>query len=195
LAATDTLFDLNNDPVNPPNNVTFSVAGLANGEDRVLVGPWDGSAVDADGNPEIDYNQFTIASAALTGAAVASVTVNAAIPSDTPALGTIRIYTNSGLSRRIPYSSWSGSVFTFTSTEDFSGDNASIANNVFISYIDKVATGSNPVTESFTSVFNSTRQLVVKVRDGGGSPIKEYISTGTLGSTGGSVTAIRTVDT
>ncbi len=192
LAATDTLFDLDNAAVNPPNNVTFTVSGLVNGEDRVLVGPWDGSAVDADGNPEIDYNQFTIATTALTGAAVASVTVNIAIPSDTPASGTIRIYTNSGLSRRIPYSSWSGSVFTFTSTQDFSGDNASIGNNVFISYIDTLASGTSA---SFTSVFNSTRQLVVKVRDGGGSPIKEYISTGTLGSTGGSVTAIRTVDT
>lgn len=191
LAATDTLFDLDNVAVNPPNNVTFTVAGLVNGEDRVLVGPWDGVTFDADGNPEIDYNQFTIATTALTGAAVTSITVNTAIPTDTPSSGTLRVYTNSGLARRIPYSSYTGSVFTIPST-DFSGDNASIGNNLFISYIDLLASGTSA---SFTGVFLSPRQLVVKVRDGGGSPIKEYISSGTLGSTGGSVTAIRTIDT
>ncbi len=191
LAASDTLFDLDNAAVNPPNNVTFTVSGLISGEDRVLVGPWDGSAVDSDGNPEIDYNQFTIATTALTGAAVTSITVNASIPTDTPTSGTLRVYTNSGLSRRITYSSYTGSVFTIAST-DFSGDNASIGNNLFISYIDLLASGGSA---AFTGVYSSPRQLVVKVRDGGGSPIKEYISTGTLGSTGGSVTAIRTVDT
>jgi hypothetical protein len=189
LSAADTLFDLNNVAFNPPNNVTFTVSGLINGEDRVLVGPWDGSTLDLDGNPEIDYNQFTL-NGALTGAAVTSVVVNGSIPSDTPATGTIRVFTNSGLARRIPYTSWSGSTFTISST-DFSGDNAGNGNNVFISYIDLLASGS---TASFTGVFLAPRQLVVKVRDGGGSPIKEFISSATLGSTGGGVTAIRTID-
>jgi hypothetical protein len=190
LSAADTLFDLNNIAFNPPNNVTFTVFGLVNGVDRVLVGPWDGVATDLDGNPEIDYNQFTL-NGALTGAAVTSVVVNGSIPSDTPATGTIRVSTNSGLVRRVPYTSWSGSTFTIPST-DFSADNADNGNNVFISYIDLLASGSSA---SFTGVFSSPRQLVVKVRNGGGSPIKEFISSATLGATGGSVTAIRTVDT
>lgn len=49
-------------------------------------------------------------------------------------------------------------------------------------------------TSTFTSVYNADRDLVVKVRDGGGSPIKEFITGATLNNTGGSVAAIRTSD-
>jgi hypothetical protein len=49
-------------------------------------------------------------------------------------------------------------------------------------------------TETFTGVYSSNRSLVIKVRDGGASPIKEFITSGVLGSNGGSVTAIRTSD-
>lgn len=52
---------------------------------------------------------------------------------------------------------------------------------------------------SFTVVYSSSRSLFIRVRDGGGAaknstPIKTFETTGTLGSTGGSVTAIRTAD-
>jgi len=36
--------------------------------------------------------------------------------------------------------------------------------------------------------------LFVRVRDGGASPIKQFETTATLGSNGGSATAIRTSD-
>jgi hypothetical protein len=62
---------------------------------------------------------------------------------------------------------------------------------VWISYIDQVASGT---TASFTTIYGSDRNLVVIVRDGGGTPIKEFISSATLSSGGGSVTAIRTTD-
>ena len=62
---------------------------------------------------------------------------------------------------------------------------------MFISYLDKLSKGA---TESFTFVYSADRQFVIKVRDGGASPIKEYITSGTMGSNGGSTTAIRTVD-
>lgn len=189
LAAADTLFDLAANPFNPPNNVTFTVSGLISTEDRVLVGPWDGTTTDADGNPEIDYNQLSN-NALLSSATTTSVVVSTSIPSDTPNTGTIRVETDSGAYKLCSYTSWTGSTFTITST-DFSSDNAAATNNVFISYLDKVATGAN---ESFTGVYNADRSLVIKVRDGGGTPIKEYISSGTLTSSGGSVTAIRTVD-
>jgi hypothetical protein len=64
-------------------------------------------------------------------------------------------------------------------------------NNVFVSYIDTVA-GST--SESFTSVYSSDRTLFIRVRDGGVTPIKTFETTGTLGSAGGSSTAIRTSD-
>lgn len=47
---------------------------------------------------------------------------------------------------------------------------------------------------SFTSVYSSNRSLFIRVRDGGTSPIRTFETTGTLGSAGGSATAIRTSD-
>lgn len=189
LSALDKLFDLTNTQVTPPNNVTFTVSGLVVGEDRVLVGPWDGSTYDLDGNPEITYDQFAL-NGSLTGGAVTSVVISGSIPLDTPNTGTIRVETDSGLYKLCTFTSWTGSTFTISSA-DFSSDNATTANNVFISYVDKLAASTG---ESFTGVYVADRSLVIKVRDGGGTPIKEFISSGTLTSSGGSVTAIRTVD-
>lgn len=201
LTSADTLFDLDNNPVNPPNNVTFTVGGLIAAEDYVFVGPWDGTSLDADGNPEVDYDQLRLATT-LSGAAEGSVVVTGAIPSDTPSSGTIRVQTDSGFYQLCAYSSWSGSTFTLSATENFSGDNAtattSPSKNVFISYLDQLADGSpegSTVSHSFTFVYSADRKFVIKVRDGGGTPIKEYIAQGTMSSTGGSSTAIRTVDT
>lgn len=76
--------------------------------------------------------------------------------------------------------------------KDFSGDNATSTNNVFISYIDKLAEATS---ETFTSVFLANRDLFVRVRDGGGTPIKTFESTtAQLTSTGGTVGVIRTTD-
>lgn len=126
---------------------------------------------------------------ALTGGTETSVDVDA-IPSDTPSSGTIRVELASGKYKRVPYTSYAGSTFTISSTS-FTGDNAAISNNVWISYVDDLA---DATTEAFTSVYSTDRDLVVKVRDGGGSPIKEFISSASLGSNGGSITAIRTGD-
>lgn len=49
-------------------------------------------------------------------------------------------------------------------------------------------------TASFTVVYNANRNLFIRVRDGGTSPIKTFETTGTLTSAGGSTTAIRTTD-
>jgi hypothetical protein len=60
-----------------------------------------------------------------------------------------------------------------------------------ISYIDLEAVAA---TATFTVVYNASRDLYVRVRDGGVSPIKTFESPATLGSAGGSATAIRTSD-
>ncbi len=182
LSKDDKVFDLTNTQITPPNNVTFTVYGLVSGEDRVLV--------TNDSSSSIDYSQLTL-NGALTGGAVTSVVVSGSIPSDTPSSGTIRIERDSGLYSLHPFSSWTGSTFTITSA-DFSGDNASDANNVFISYIDKLAAATS---ESFTGVYDADRTLFVRVRDGGGTPIKTFETTGSLTTSGGSATAIRTSDT
>ena len=243
LTSNDQVKDLTNSTKQPPNNVTFSVGGLIAGEDRVLVGPWDGSSVDSEGNPAVDVDQLSV-SGALSGGAVTSLVVAEAIPTDTPATGTIRVGLASGAYKRVPYTGYTASTFTIGST-DFSSDNAADGANVWVAYIDALAdsvtidvencvagvvyeivspgdtnfiaigsasnnagtvftasgagtgtgTVKNHVTaQTFIGVYASDRSLVVKVRDGGASPIKEFITSGVLGSTGGSVTAIRTSD-
>ena len=190
LASTDSLTDLDAAPVTPPNNVTFTVSGLIAGEDYVLVGPASGGS--------LNTSQFELATG-LNGVGETAVVVNTAIPTDTPSSGTIRIELNSGIYRRVAYTSYSGATFTIGST-DFSSDPADgspTTNNVFISYIDTLAVGSptgDPSSASFTSVYLADRSLFIRVRDGASTPIKTFESTGTLGSTGGSSTAIRTTD-
>lgn len=230
LTASDKVFDLDNTQRVPPNNVTFTVAGLVSLEDRVLV--------TNDAGSDIDVSQLT-ASGAYTGGE-ATFTVNEAIPSDTPAAGTIRVFDGS-VYARVTYTGWSGSDFTGCTAVPAASDAA----NTFISYIDELATGSiiaatalvastvyviktvgttdftaigaasNTVgviftatgagtgtgdayeysaVASFTVVYNSDRTLFIRVRDGGESPIKTFETTGTLGSSGGSTTTIRTPD-
>lgn len=181
LTANDKVFDLGNNQRVAPNYVTFTVGGLLEG-DRVLVGPADGSILEED--------QFTT-DATYSGAAVTSISVTPDIPTDTPASGTIRIECNSGIYKRIAYSSYTGDTFTITST-DFSSDNSTSGNNCYISYIDGACTSS--LTMSFTGVYLADRSLFIRVRDGGATPIKTFETTGTLGAAGGSSTAIRTAD-
>jgi len=199
LAATDKVFDLANTQVTPPNNVTFSVNGLVTAEDYVHIGPWDGTATDANGDPEIDYNQLSLL-AAITTDNITTVTIGGTgatgttIPTDTPATGFIRVTDANGFKRKLHYTARSTTAFTIDTTdgqESFLAVNALANAFVYIAYLDLVATGA---TESFTFVYLADRQFVIKVRDGGGTPIKEYITSGTMSANGGSTTAIRTTD-
>jgi hypothetical protein len=179
--AADQFFDLTNTLRQPPNNQTFTVFGLISG-DRVLV--TNNNATN------IDFTQRTL-NTSLTGASEATCVVTVAIPSDTPSTGWVRVETDGGRYHWAPYSSWTGSTFTFTSAENFSTDNATAPKNVFIGYID-LATATTE--ESFTATYSSDRTMFVRVRDGGASPIKTFETTATFGSGGGSATAIRTSD-
>jgi hypothetical protein len=167
----------------PPNIVTFSVSGVIVGEDYILVGP------KGTGN-DFETDQLLL-NTTLNSAGVTSIVSTAAIPSDTPQSGTLRIILNTGIHRRIAYTSWTGSTFTIGST-DFSGANAATANNgIYITYIDKLAEST---TESFSTIYDTSRSLYIRVRDGGASPIKTFESPGVLGSAGGSAVASRISD-
>ena len=190
-SASDLFIDLNGIAVTPPNNVTFTVGGLVTGEDYVLVGPESGGL--------LNTAQFTTVGT-LSTVNVTSVTIDTSIPTDTPSSGTIRVFDDAGVARRLRYTSYTGAVFTIDPTAsevdvanvaDFDVTNATTGNNMFISYIDVLATGASA---SFTSVYSTDRALFIRVRDGGVSPIKTFETTGTLGSAGGSSTAIRTTD-
>lgn len=204
LTSSDKVTDLGANVITPPNYVQNTVAGLVSAEDRVLVAPWDGSSTDTNGDPAINTDQFGL-NTALTIANVSSVVVSAGdegptIPSDTPSTGTIRVIDDDGFDRRLIYTSWTGSTFTINAAAsevdvpnvaDFDGTNASTGNGVYISYIDKIA---DATTATFTSVQSGSRTLVVVVRDGGGTPIKQFISSWSQTSSAQTITAIRTTD-
>jgi len=165
----------------PTNNSTISGGG-------------SGATADVNGTPVAseDPRQMDL-DIGLSSGSETAVDVNT-IPTDTPQTGLLRIQLDSGIYKTVAYTSHTGSVFTIGSTS-FSGDNAAIGNGVYIAYIDKLAGSS---TEQFTLVYNADRNLFIRVRDGGtagdNESIKTFETTGTLGTAGGSATAIRTSD-
>lgn len=185
LTSSDTLQALDLSNQQPPNNVTFSVEGLVSGEDYVLVGP------KAAGN-DFAYNQLSLQTTLNTGTET-DLVVTTAIPADTPTSGTLRVTLDDGRIRLVTYDSWTGSTFTLNAADaDWLDPNdATSGNNVMISYIDTLAGAES---ESFTGVFDASRPLWIRVRDGGSTPIKTFESQGTLGSAGGSAVASRITD-
>mgnify|MGYP003648615758 FL=1 len=182
LTAADTIQDLLAVTQTPPNNVTFTVSGLVSGEDRVLVGPRAAGV--------LEKAQDTT-NGILSSATQSAITMLTAIPSDTPTAGTIRVQLDTGVFRRQPYLSYTGSVYTIAST-DYSGANqAASGNDQFVAYIDELAGGA---TAAFTAVYNTNRDLLVRVRDGGATPIKTFEAPAVFGASNTTVAAIRTSD-
>jgi hypothetical protein len=188
VGASDKFFDLTNTQRVPPNNVTFTVTGLVSGEDRVLVGPESGGALN---------KAFRTLNTTLSGATETAVVTTASIPTDSPQDGTaantrLRVELNTGVYRRQAYTSYTGSTFTIPST-DYSGANQATApKNIFVAYIDVLADGTS---EAFTAVYKgSNNALFVRVRDGGATPIKTFETPATFSSSSSSVAAIRTSD-
>jgi hypothetical protein len=120
-----------------------------------------------------------------------------AIPSDTPTtagtIGGIRIQRDDGLYSLHRYTALSLAADDFTiPSHDFSTNNATSGNNVFVSYLDLVTAATS---EQFQYVFSSTRTHFLRVRDGGATPIKNAEATGDMTSTGGTASVNRIDDT
>ena len=179
--AGDLFTDLTGTQQQPPNNQTGTVnTAIGN---TITAYPYDGVATDAVGDPEPDFD-ILVLSTALTGAAETSVVVTTTIPTWVPSSGQLRITLNSGLRRLVSYTSWTTSTFTIPST-DFSGDNASSTNGVMPVGIDKIGTATS---ESFTGVYSSDQEFVIKVQNGSDStPKQPAITTAIFGSGGFSV--------
>jgi hypothetical protein len=190
LKAADKVTPLEDTVKSPPDNQTFEVSGVEVGEDRILVAPWDGTSTDSEGFPAIDIDQLSLSTTLSTAGEVA-VVVSTAIPTDTPGSGVIRVELDDGNYRYQAYTSWTGSTFTIAATDYTGGNIATSGNNVYIAYIDKLA-ASDP--ETFTATYIGDRTLVAIVRDGGGTPIKQYISQATFNSGGGGAVVTRTSD-
>ncbi len=183
----DTYFDLNNDPVNPPNNVTFVVSGFISG-DYVLC------TEDAGG--DINFTQMS-GDLTLDGAAVTAVEV-VAIPPDTPAdafsKGGIRVERDDGLFSLHRYTSLdlATDIFTIPSF-NFVANPATAPFDVFVTYLDLVTALTS---ENFSYVYDTVdRTHFVRVRDGGITPIKTAEATGDMTDTGGVASVNRIDDT
>ena len=195
LSASDKVFDLDNNQITPPNNVVFTVSGIVSGEDRVLVGPNTGSTA-------LDSGQFQLNAGITSGDPTLVVKVGTETPgtgtnseTDTPGAGTIRVADNNGIFQEVTYTGVTVGASTMTFTGLTGAPTAAINNEVFIAYIDELATGTSA---SYTAVYAADRNLFVRVRDAGTAgdnlAIKTFETDGTLGSAGGSSSAIRTSD-
>ena len=172
LSKNDRVVELTGTTVTPPNNVTNTVQTLVSGEDYVFIAPWDGSTTDSEGKPVIQTTNMSNTNL-LSGAAEGFIEVDEAIPNWVPDSGTLRVVTNAGRHQLCVYTSVDRSTrdFTISPTEDFSGDNASIGNDIYVTPIDVLATGA---TETWNAVHTVDDDFVLVVRDGGGTPIEEY---------------------
>ena len=176
----------------PPNNVTFTVSGLVSGEDRVLVGPRTGSTLN-----KAQLQTDTT----LSGATETLIQCSAAIPAGTPTSGTgadntrVRVKLDTGIYRRVQYDSFSGNDFTITvgPDDDWTGANVSTQpKDVFVAYIDVLADSD---TESYTAIHTINVDVLVRVRDGGATPIKTFeAQSAQFLATPVTVAAVRTSD-
>jgi hypothetical protein len=187
-AAADTFFDLGNNPITPPNNVTMTASGFISG-DYVLVTEKHAT------NLDINFSQMTL-NGTLSATNVTTVTVNDPLPPDTPTTagtkGSIRIERADGLYSLHRYTAFDTTADTFTiPSTDFSTNNALNTDNVFVGYLDYTATGTS---DTFSYVYSANRDHFMRVRDGGATPIKTAESEGEMTTTGGVVSISRIDD-
>ncbi len=194
LGASDSVIDLTGTTQTPPNNVQVRVLGVEGGvsdQDRVLLGIRTAGVLDtneagalADGS---NLNQ----------SGDGTFRVDAAIPLDKPQPGTVRIFETANNSfRRVPYTSYSGQVYTLTGTLPFTVPDAT---DTFTPFLDDLGSGGTLGQEDgnvqATVQYQSNRDVIGVVRSTSASdPIQEFPLFGTLGSGGFEVTAVRTPD-
>jgi hypothetical protein len=210
LSKNDKVFDLAGAPHTPPTNVTFTVTGVESGEDRILVGPESGGT--------FHMTQGAVATSALTTGST-TVVMTGDGTGGTEALGTgtqsefdtpndctgtptaLRIMDDNGVYQRVTYTGYTASADTLTFTGcDCSAltAGAAISNDMFIAYIDALYNGTS-ATNAYTATYGSaTRNLYVRVRDGGtggdAEGIKTFESAASIADNNNSISAIRTPD-
>jgi hypothetical protein len=159
----------------PPNLVGVTISGLTAGQ-RVLVARDNGSG-------DILKDEYTPVAAS---AGATSLTVVEAIKTDTPSSGIIRI-------KSLPYSytSFNAGTKTFNGLVKQADGTSGLASNivtaddVFVPYIDRVATSTS---ESVSFIYNANFAVRVRVRNGSGAlPIIPVESSATVTSAGAQV--------
>lgn len=194
LSASDQLIDLNGVTQTPPNNVQVRVLGVEGGvsdQDRVILGLRSAGVLVTNEDTSLadGPNPNTVGSGTFR--------VSAAIPLDKPQPGTVRIFdTTNNSFARVPYTSYSGQVYTLTGTLPFTVPDAT---NVFTPFLDDLGSGGTLGQEdgnvSATVQFQANRDVIGVVRSTSiTAPIQEFPLTGTITASGFEVTAVRTPD-
>lgn len=160
----------------PPNVVSVAVNGLVAG-DRVAVFRLTGAG------GTINKSAMTTAGTNSAGASTLNV---AAIGSDTPSAGYLRVYINANTEHLYTYTGWSGAQFTGVSP--VLSQNYSPGVSVYAPLLDKVAASA---AESNTLTYSADIPVLTRVRKKGILPFEVE---GTVTSAGLTVTAIRTTD-
>lgn len=181
------LIDNNGVLRSPPNLQALTAAGLVSG-DRVAVF----RRPNATAGSGINTTEYTLDSISSTfnGSDDTIIRVQAAIATDTPASGIVRVYdATTGLFDSYNYGSFTGQEFTMTAPTPSLTANLTSASDVFVPLIEAEATGT---TESVNLKYQADIPLLARVRKKGILPFEVE---GTFGSAGATVTAIRTTDT
>ena len=168
------VIDSDDDTNSPPNYQSVAVTALVAG-DRVAVFRTSGGLV--------NKAMYTMTA---QGSGIGTITVDSAIDTDTPSTGYVRVVDDSaGTEQRYAYTSWTGSVFTLSGTTSVAYTTSDTA---YVPYIDEQA---STTSISKSVIYASDRTVMIRVRIKGIIPFE---TTGTYGSTGLSVAAIRTTD-
>lgn len=168
------LIDSDGDTNSPPNYQSVAVTALVSG-DRVAVFRTSAGAV--------NKAMYSMTS---QGSGLGTITVGSAIDTDTPSAGYVRVVDDSAATeQRYAYTSWTGSVFTLSGITSVA---YTTSDTVYVPYIDEQSSGAS-VSKSV--IYVSDRTVMIRVRIKGIIPFE---TTGTYGSTGISVAAIRTTD-
>lgn len=176
--------------VNPPDTRSGVVTNVKIG-DYVTVYPYDGSAVDAKGEPEPNFNEMVTTATIASGST--SVVVGASnIPNNTPSAGFLRVQRDSDDNLELlEYSSWTNTTGTFTLVGT-AGIDATIGNSVMRAFIDVVAVADGQVDYQAQYSAPTTLTAITVRRGGSPDPIKTFKTTQPFG--GFSVQTVRTAD-
>ena len=184
--AGDLLRDLLNVQQQPPNNQTGLITGLES-DYYITCYPFDGSTLDAAGDPEPNFDEMTLSVALVAASSTTVVVQSAEIPDNTPGAGFLRIERDSDneydLLEYVSHDS--DDTFTLGGSTPTAPSAAGTSNNVFRALIDGLAGGTSI---SYTAVVGASEQVAITARRGGTvAPIKPAKATSTFSSTGFSV--------
>lgn len=180
----------------PPDIRKGRITSIKEG-DTITVYPWDGTAVDVNGDAEQDFNEMVLSVALTTASTIVNVGTGN-IPINTPSSGLLRIKrdvdNNYDL---VAYASHDGDdEYTLVGTAP---SVASIANNVYRALIDKEATAADEALGfvEYAAVHSgANNKVAVTVQNGYtaalNGPIKPFKTTAEFGAF--SVGAVRTSD-